>query len=105
MCIYTYNTHTYTIVWYTYVACIYKLVNIIGQYRNSEPFNVTFPAGDSCVQFDVPIKDSMSEDNETNNFTLIINPSSLPSNIIVSDPSQATVIIRDNCKYRKIVIQ
>ena len=69
-----------------------------------EPFNVTFLAGDTCGQFDVPIKESISEDDEANNFTLIINPSSLPSIIIVGDTDKATVIIRDNCKY-KIVIQ
>ena len=29
-----------------------------------EPFNVTFLAGDTCGQFDVPIKESISEDDE-----------------------------------------
>ena len=65
-----------------------------------EPFNVTLLAGDTCSQFDVPINDSVLEDDAANNFTLIINPSSLPSNINVGDTYQATVIIRDNCKYK-----
>ena len=57
--------------------------------------NVTFLAGDTCAQFDVPIKDSTLKDDEANNFTLIINSSSLPGNINVGDIHQAMVI---NCK-------
>ena len=65
---------------------------------DSEPFNITFLAGDTCAQFDVPIKHSILEDDKANNFTLIINPSSLPGNINVGKTHQAMVIIKNNCK-------
>ena len=66
---------------------------------DSNPYNVTFLAGDESVKFTVSI-DGASEGNETLNFDLIINPSSLPYNIKVGNPGQARVTMKDNqCKY------
>ena len=59
---------------------------------------MTFLAGNNYTQFDVPIKGDKLDDDEEDNFTLIINPSSLPGNIRVGETDQAMVIIRDNCK-------
>jgi len=63
------------------------------------PYNVTFPAGETIISFDVSIfNDNTMEGVE--NFNLIINPSSLPSGVIVGDPGQVTVtIVDDECKY------
>lgn len=72
------------------------LVCIIGGIDyNSGPYSVTFPAGMTSVLFDIQINDdNIIEGNES--FTLnIINS----SGITASNPSQATVIIRDDdCK-------
>ena len=71
---------------------------------SSGPYNVTFPAGETSVQFSVMIyNDNILEGNE--NFTLTINPSSLPSGVTVGDPSQATVtIVNDDSKLHCEVI-
>ena len=52
----------------------------------------------TSVSFDIQIADdNILEDNET--FTLNIVNSSLPNGITAGNPSQATVIIRnDDCK-------
>ena len=65
---------------------------------HSGPYNVTFPAGVTSVPFSVIINDdNILEGNEK--FTLTINPSTLPSGVTVSDPSQATVnILNDDSK-------
>ena len=61
----------------------------------SGPYTVTFPAGMTSVPFDIPINDDMIlEANE--NFTLTINPSSLPAGGTVGNPDQATVTIVDD---------
>ena len=61
----------------------------------SGPYTVTFPAGQTTATFDVPINDdNILEDNE--NFILTIDPSSLPSNVTIGDPGQATVTIVDD---------
>ena len=64
----------------------------------SESFIVVFPAGVTNVSFDIPISDdNILEDNE--NFVLTIDPSSLPTNVTIGDPGQATVtIVDDDCK-------
>ena len=64
----------------------------------SGPYTVTFPAGQTTATFDVPINDdNILEGNE--NFILIINSSSLPSDVTVGSPGQATVnIVDDDCK-------
>jgi len=59
---------------------------------NSGPYSVTFTAGQTSVSFDVPINDEdIFEDDE--NFSLTINPSSLPPSCSLGDPSSATVTI------------
>ena len=62
----------------------------------SGPYTVTFPAGMISASFDIPINNDMiSEGSE--NFTLTIDPSSLPpTGVSVGSPDQATVIIGDD---------
>ena len=61
----------------------------------SGPYTVTFPAGVTSATFDVPIVgDSVLEGNE--NFTLVINDSSLPSHIIRGSPRNVAVNIVDD---------
>ena len=61
----------------------------------SGPYTVTFPAGVISVPFDIPINDDMiSEANE--DFTLTIDPSSLPTGGTVGSPGSAVVTIIDN---------
>ena len=60
----------------------------------SGPYTVTIPAGTTSVPFNIPINDDMIlEGNE--DFMLTIIPSSLPTNVSVSSPDQATVTIVD----------
>ena len=55
---------------------------------------VTITAGSDRASFNVPINDdSVVEENE--NFTLIIDMSTLPNDFILGSVSQATVVIRD----------
>ena len=62
---------------------------------DSGPYNVTIPAGQTTVTFDVPINnDNILEGNE--NFTLTINEPSLPTGVTRGDPGQATVTIVDD---------
>ena len=61
----------------------------------SGPYTVTFPAGVTSVRFDVPINDDdIFEANE--DFTLTIDPCSLPTGDAVGNPGQATVTIVDD---------
>ena len=64
----------------------------------SGPYTVVFLAGQTIATFDIPIVDDIIfEGNE--NFMLTINSTSLPSNVTVDNPGEATVTIVDNdCK-------
>jgi len=73
--------------------CIY--ITGGGADYNSGPYNVTFLANQTTVSFDIPINnDQILEEDE--DFTLIIDLSSLPTRCTVSVPSNTTVIILDN---------
>ena len=62
---------------------------------DSGPFDITFPAGETIAVFNVTINDdNIVEGNE--NFTLSIDPSSLPNGVTIGDPSQTTVILVDD---------
>ena len=68
----------------------------------SGPYTVTFPAGSTTATFDVPINDdNILEDYE--NFILTISPSSLPSDVTVSDPDEATVTIVDDDGKKTVI--
>ena len=61
----------------------------------SGPYTVTFLPGQTTATFDVPIiDDNILEGNE--NFILTIDSSSLPSDVTVGSPGQATVNIVDD---------
>ena len=65
---------------------------------DSGPFDITFPAGETLAVFNVSINDdNIVEDNE--NFTLSLDPPSLPNGVTVINPNQTTVnIIDDDCE-------
>ena len=59
------------------------------------PYTVTIPAGQNDVTFSVSITDdNIREQSET--FNLIIDESSLPSDITSSDPNRVIVTIMDD---------
>ena len=60
---------------------------------DSGPYNVTFPAGDISIAFDININDDYVLEHDED-FTLII--SSLPGKVSRGDVSQATVAIEDD---------
>ena len=61
----------------------------------SGPFEVTIPAGQISISFNVPIvDDTMLEGNE--NFDLFIVPRSLPKRVTHSNPSRITITILDD---------
>ena len=61
----------------------------------SGPYNVTFPANATCATFNISIvDDTIYEPNET--FMLAINSSTLPTNVSLGYPSQATVTMVDD---------
>ena len=62
---------------------------------HSGPYHITFPVGETHFLLNVTIvNDNVLENNET--FNLTINSFSLPDNVKVGDPGQATVIIKDD---------
>ena len=71
----------------------------------SGPYTVKIPANVKMVSFSILItNDNKKENNET--FRLVIDPYSLPDDVIVGTPSQATVTIVDitKCKVLSFVI-
>ena len=59
---------------------------------NPGPYEIKFPAGRTSAGFNISINnDDLLEDNET--FNLIINPSSLPSEVSTSNPVQVTITV------------
>ena len=66
-----------------------------GDDYTSGPYTVSFPAGVTSVPFDVPIiDDEVQEINER--FTLVISPTSLPSDVTRGNIYRANVTIGDN---------
>ena len=62
----------------------------------SVPYNVTFPAGATTVEFDATINDDKILEKDEN-FMLIINSSSLPDRVVVANTNnKATVTIMDD---------
>ena len=62
---------------------------------SSGPYSVLFTAGVTTVSFDVPIRNNnVSEGNK--DFSITIDPLSLPSGVSVGDPGEATVTIVDD---------
>ena len=62
---------------------------------DSGPYTVTIPAGQTSVSFDVAIiDDNMLETTE--DFTLTIIQSSLPTGVTRDNPFRATVTLQDN---------
>ena len=66
------------------------------------PFSLTFTASVNAIPVTVVlIDDNIFEGNET--FTLTIDPSSLPNNVMVTQPSEVVVVILDNNDGRCII--
>ena len=62
---------------------------------SSGPYTVMFTAGQTRASFDLSInKDNTLEADE--DFTITVDPSSLPDNFVVGDRSSATVTIEDD---------
>ena len=63
-----------------------------GEDYTSGPYSVTFIAGGTVALLTIPINDDNTfEGNE--NFTLIIDSSSLPNGVTINNPSWTTVTI------------
>ncbi|XP_065892786.1 uncharacterized protein [Dysidea avara] len=62
---------------------------------DSGPYTVTFTAGQTSVPFDVPVNNDNTLEN-TEMFTVTIDPSTLPDRVTVSYPDQSTVTILDS---------
>ena len=79
--------------------CIFDIRIIIGTDYGAGPYSVTFPAGSTRALLNISIiDDDIAESIE--NFTLFIDPSSLPSNVTMGDYNQTTITILDNdCKF------
>ena len=77
---------------------LFIIVNFVDNDYNRGPYNVTFPAGEIRMFFDVTINDdNIMEENE--NFLLYI--SMLPNGIMFGNPSTTTItIIRNDGKLK-----
>ena len=74
-----------------------------GMDYSSGPYPVTFPAGETVAYFNISIRDDhVLEGNEK--FNVTINATSLPTQVIVSDPNQATVTVVDNEGKHNIIL-
>ena len=81
-------------------SCVHSICK--GDDISSGPFNVTFFAGDTHAVFNVTIiDDNVVEGVE--NFSLSIDPTSLPKNVSVGKPSQTTLLIIDNDSKYKLI--
>jgi len=81
-----------------YLQLFYSNYFLIEDDYDVGPYNVTFPAGDTTVSFNVTIiDDRILESDET--FQLSINTEKLPDNVTINDPINITVnIVDDDCK-------
>ena len=81
---------------YVYVrmyVCMY--ITTVGDDYKTGPFNVTIPAGEISVSFNVSlINDNVFEANES--FILTIDSSSLPSGVLVQPDCMTVVTIVDD---------
>ena len=66
------------------------------------PYTVNFTTGNTNASFHITINDdSLLESTKT--FHLFVDSSTLPNNILISDPGQASVILLDDdSKYDNI---
>ena len=65
---------------------------IEGEDYEVGPYSVIIPAGMASVFFNISIiNDEIYEGNET--FNLVVNVTSLPLNVTIGDPNQATITI------------
>ena len=79
---------------YFTTGAINSIVHVSGNEEDCKS-NVTFISDAMIVTHNMSICiDGMLEVNDT--FMFIIDPSSLPSNVTIGDPGNATVIIVDN---------
>ena len=71
---------------------LYSFYCNAGEDYEVGPYTVIIPAGMDSVFFNVSIiNDEIYEGNET--FNLIVNVTSLPLNVTVGDPNQATITV------------
>ena len=61
----------------------------------SGPYVVTIPAGMTMFPFDIPINDDEIYEGDED-FMITIDPSTLPTDVSVGDPGEATVTIVDD---------
>ena len=59
------------------------------------PYSVTFIAGDVVAEFNISVRDDLIKQSNKN-FTLNIDPSSLPHYVSIVEPSSAKVIVMDD---------
>ena len=65
----------------------------------SGPYTVKIPANVKSISFSILItNDNIKENNET--FHLVIDPDSLPDDVIIGTPRQVTVTIMDTTKCK-----
>ena len=77
------------------IISIIKFITGGGEVYGSRLYTILFAAGETNVSISIPVTDDdILEDNE--NFMVAIDPSSLPTNVTVGDPGEATVIIVDD---------
>ena len=79
-------------------------IHIIGEDYEPGPYNVIIPAEMTSALFNITItNDDINEGNET--FNLVVNVSSLSSNVTVGETSQTTItIMNDDGKQCKTTI-
>lgn len=78
---------------------------IAGTDFEKGPLNVTIPKGERIADycFDI-INDTMLEDDKA--FVLQINSNTLHSDIVLMDPEEATITIKDDeCKHNNCTCQ
>ena len=85
--------------------CMY-IYYYIGEDYEPGPYDVIIPAEMTTVLFNITItNDDVYEGNET--FNLVVNVSSLSSNVTVGDISQATITIMNDdgkqCKTKSLI--
>ena len=63
------------------------------------PYIITIPVGETSILFEVADNTSVN----SRNFVLKIDPSSLPNGVTTGDPSEATVVVKnDDGEFTKL---
>ena len=84
--------------------CTNHMICIGGDDYNSGPYNITIPAGETVVPFNVTIiNDNINEENETFNLSIAATQN-LPEGVHLGENLSVTILIEDNDGMKQLTL-